>query len=163
MSTKDLSPLTPDEVGQLREAFPYITVLIAGCDGKIEPKELEWAVKIVHIRTFAGDESLDTFHEEVQADFTSKVSELIATLPAGTSERNTMIAEKLSELNPILAKLDPEIGTILYKGYKSFAERIAKSAGGFLSFFSIGPEEKKWIGLPMLQEIIHMDDDEEAE
>jgi hypothetical protein len=49
----------------------------------------------------------------------------------------------------------------LFKGYKSFAERIAKASGGILSFFSIGPEEKKWVGLPMISAIVYNPDEEE--
>ena len=65
--------------------------------------------------------------------------------------------------NPVLATLHPSIGAILYKGYVSFAERIAKASGGILSFFTIGPEEKKWIGLPMLTPIVYKVEEDEEE
>ena len=50
-----------------------------------------------------------------------------------------------------------------YKGFVSFAERIAKASGGILSFFTIGPEEKKWIGLPMLTPIVYKVEEDEEE
>lgn len=158
---QDLALLSPEELNKLKEAFAYITVLIAGADGKIDPDELSWAEKIAQIRTYAGDERLKTFHNEVNDSLSTQIKNFIAALPQDAKTRNAVISEKLAQLNPILASLDPSIGAYLYKGYVSFAERIAKSSGGFLSFFSIGPEEKKWIGLSMLTPIIHQDADEE--
>ena len=158
---QDLSFLSLDQQAQLRDAYAYITILIAGADGKIDPDELSWAEKITQIRTFAGDERLKTFHTEVNEGLPSKIKSLIEELPNDVSSRNAIISEKISQLNPILATLDPSIGYYLYKGYVSFAERIAKASGGFLSFFTIGPEEKKWVSLPMLTPIVYIPDEEE--
>ena len=158
---QDLSQLTPADITKLKDAYAYITVLIAGADGKIDPHELSWAEKIAQIRTFTGDERLHTFHEEVNAELSSKIKQLIAELPADPNNRNAVISAYLSDLNPVLATLDPYIGAYLYKGYVSFAQRIAKASGGVLSFFSIGPEERKWVGLPMLDAIIYTEEEEE--
>ena len=135
---QDLSQLTPADITKLKDAYAYITVLIAGADGKIDPHELSWAEKIAQIRTFTGDERLHTFHEEVNVELSSKIKQLIAELPADPNNRNAVISAYLSDLNPVLATLDPYIGAYLYKGYVSFAQRIAKASGGVLSFFSIG-------------------------
>lgn len=158
---QDLDLLSKEELTQLEDAFAYITILIAGADGKIDEKEITWAEKIAHIRTFAGDERLKTFHEEVDQNLHSRIETLIGELPKDVSSRSKMISEKLAQLNPVLSALDPYIGAYLYKGYLSFAERIAKSSGGFLSFFTISPEEKKWIGLPMLNAILYDEGEEE--
>ena len=37
---QDLSMLPPGQMTQLRDAYAYITILIAGADGKIDPNEL---------------------------------------------------------------------------------------------------------------------------
>ena len=158
---QDLSMLPPGQMTQLRDAYAYITILIAGADGKIDPNELSWAEKITQIRTFAGDERLRTFHTEVNEGISARIKSLIAELPSETSSRSAIISEKLAQLNPVLAALDPSLAFYLYKGYVSFAERIAKSSGGFLSFFTIGPEEKKWVGLPMLTPINYTPEEEE--
>ena len=158
---QDLSMLSREEVSQLEDAFAYIAILISGADGKIDPKELAWAEKIAQIRTFAGDERLKTFHEDVNQNLHSRIESLLSELPNEVSSRSSTISQKLSQLNPILAMLDPYIGAYLYKGYLSFAERTAKSSGGFLSFFTISSEEKKWISLPMLNAIIYNPDEEE--
>ncbi len=158
---QDLGLLSKEELTQLEDAFAYITILIAGADGKIDEKEITWAEKIAHIRTFAGDERLKAFHEEVDKNLHARIETLINELPKDVSSRSKMISEKLAQLNHVLSSLDPYIGAYLYKGFLSFAERIAKSSGGFLSFFTISPEEKKWIGLPMLNAILYDDGEEE--
>lgn len=153
--------LGADDIKKLKDAYAYITVLIAGADGNIDPNELSWAEKIVQIRTFSGDESFFHIHEEITKELPGKIKELIQELPQDVATRNKLISTQLEELNPILTGLDPAIGSYLYKGYLSFAQRIAKASGGFLSFFSIGPEEKKWVGLPMLTAIVYNPDEEE--
>lgn len=163
MEQDPMDVLTPEDIQLIKDAYAYITVLIAGADGKIEDKELEWAEKIVQIRTFSGDERFFPIHEAITAELPGKIRSLIAELPTDTAARNSAISGKLVELNPILAKLHPATGAYLYKGFVNFAERIAKASGGFLSFFSIGPEEKKWIGLPMLTAIIYVEEEEEEE
>ena len=160
---QDLSLLSAEEIILLKDAHAYITVLIAGADGNIDADELSWADKIAQIRTFAGDERLKDFHEAVNQELHEKIQQLIAELPKETADRNQIISDKLSQLNPVLATLHPSIGAILYKGYVSFAERIAKASGGILSFFTIGPEEKKWIGLPMLMPIVYKVEEDEEE
>lgn len=151
---QDLSLLTAEEISLLKDAHAYITVLIAGADGNIDADELSWADKIAQIRTFAGDERLKEFHEAVNQELHAKIQQVMAELPKEADNRNQIISGKLAQLNPVLAALHPSIGSYLYKGYVSFAERIAKASGGMLSFFTIGPEERKWIGLPMLTPIV---------
>jgi hypothetical protein len=152
---KDLNQLHPEEITRLKDAFAQITILIAGADGNIDPAELSWAEKIAEIRTFTGDERLHVFHEAVNAEIARRIRDMIAALPGDTASRNAGLSAELSQLNPILEKLDPQIAAYLYKGYVTFAERIAKASGGVLSFFTIGAEEKKWIGLPMLKPFIY--------
>src|SRR3989337_3299462 len=82
---QDLSLLTSEERSTLRDAFAYITILIAGADGKIDPNELSWAEKITQIRTFAGDERLRAFHTEVNENVSERIKSLIAELPTDTS------------------------------------------------------------------------------
>ncbi len=156
-----LKSLSQTEITELKDAHAYITVLIAGADGNIDKHEVAWAEKIVHFRTVTGEEGFKDFHDAVDAELPNKIQELMASLPGNPKERSEIISQKLANLNPILASLPPATGFYLYKGYTTFALRIARSSGGILSFFSIGPEEKKWVGLPMLDPI-HYDPDEES-
>ena len=158
-----MTVLTAQEIQTLKDSYAYIAVLIAGADGKMDTKELAWAEKIVQIRSFSGDERLFHLHEEITKELPGKIREVIGAMPQDLPTRNRAFTAEIEKLNPILESLDPFMGNYMYKGYLSFAERIAKSSGGFLSFFAIGPEEKKWIKLPMLHAIAYNPEDEEEE
>jgi len=153
--------LTQQEIQTIKDAYAYIAVLIAGAEGKIDNKELAWAEKIVQIRSFSGDERLYHLHEEITKELPGKIREVVSSLSGDQASRNKMLSTEIEKLNPILANLDPFMGNYMYRGFLSFAERIAKASGGFLSFFSVSPEEKKWIKLPMLHAIYYNPDEEE--
>jgi len=146
-------PISDEEKQTLIDATAWITLLIAGADGSIAQQELEWATKIAGIRAYSHPDSLDTYYERVGHSFQEKLDALISELPKDTTERTAALTAKLDTVNPILAKLDNPIAFSFYKGFRSFAEHIAKSDGGFLRFFSVSTEEKKLIGLPMLTKI----------
>lgn len=158
---RELRNLKPEEYSLLKDAAAYIVVLVAGADGNIDEQEIEWAEKIVHIRTYTGDERLKEFLQELDAELPAKITQLINELPKDVAKRSEIISERLEGLNPILASLSPAIGAYLYKGYVTYAHRIATSSGGFLGFMTINADEKKWIGLPMLQPIVYNAEEEE--
>lgn len=153
--------LSEDETKKLLDALPLITVLIAGADGKFEKEEMDWADKVTHIRSYKLKGELKDFYAEVHTNLMEKVQYFMDSMPSGVNERTIIISERLSDLNPILAKLDPSIGSKLYSGFVSFAEHIAKASGGVMGFFSINHAESKLIGLPMLSPVIYDGDEEE--
>ena len=146
--------ISAEQYDQLIEALPLITVLIAGADGKIDEQELNWAEKLTTIRTYANPQELNEFYASVEDILESRVQTLISNLPENVEMRESAISSKLSELNQILALLDNSVAFQLYESFTSFAKHIAKASGGFLRFGSISSKEKKWIDLPMLDQII---------
>jgi hypothetical protein len=152
--------LSPEEYASLKDAIPQITVLIAGADGKISPGETEWAKKLTNIRSYSAAEEYQSFYTEIGETFQTRVDDLIATLPGEVTARNGQISDTLAGLNRILHKLDPKHAAHLYTELKTFAKHVARSSGGFLKFWSVSAEEKKWIGLPML-EVFEWDDEAE--
>ncbi len=159
--TDQFNKLSAEELEKLLDAVPMIAVLIAGADGDIEDAELDWSKKVAHIRSYKMKADLQSFYEEVDKNYETKLNHFLSVLPAGTKERTRVISEKLSEINPILAKLDTEVGAKLYKSFLSFAEHIAKASGGIMGFFSINKAEAALIGLPMINPIIFESEEEE--
>lgn len=153
--------LSEAEYQKLKEAIANITIYIAGIDGKIDAEEMEWAQKVAEIRAYKMHKDLIEYYQEVGTDFEDKMNHILASYPEDYKERNVILENKLGELNPILASLDPKVGGRLYQSYLSFAQHVAKSSGGFLGFFSIGPEEKAVLDLPMLTPIAFEETDEE--
>ena len=160
--TEHFKILSDAEYDQLKDAISLITVYIAGADGNIDDDELKWAEKITSIRGYSNPEGLNEFYDDVGTDFQTRIEKYTSSL-SDLDVRNKTVEQKLSDLNPILAKLDTNLGSKLYTSYVSFAKHVAKASGGFLGFFSIGPAEKAVLDLKMLTPIVWEDEDATSE
>ena len=151
--------LTPEEFEKLRQRVTWITIMIAGADGKIDSEEVSWASKIAKIRSYAGPDLLNEYYVEVGKDFNEHLEELVANSSKDLKVRTAIAVDKVAELNPILAKLHPRIGALLYDSFVTFAMHVAKASGGFLRMWSVSYEENKYIDLPMLDKIEFVEED----
>lgn len=151
--------LSEKENEALKLAIAKITVLIAGADGKIDIEETSWAAKIAKIRTYNSTEVLLPYYNAVGLTYSDDVNELIRVMPEDTKTRCQQLSDDLEGLNAIFAKLPRKLASLYYRDMVSFAHHVAKASGGFLGFFQIGPNEKRWMDLPMI-EPIHYDEEE---
>lgn len=145
--------LNDDEYNKLRRAIALVTVLIAGADGQIDQEEKDWALKIQKIRAYKLPERLRNYYQDVGTDYAEVVESIISNYPESTDERQRQISNDLNQMNELLCKLDNDMGYDMYKSLLSFAKHVAKATGGFLGFGSIGPDEKAWVDLPMIDPI----------
>ena len=157
-----LNNLPADELQELYDAIPVITLLIAGADGEIEGEELAHSEKITKIRGFSGGEIMQDFYDKVGTDYPERLNRWLKVVSKDTAERNADLSGRLEKLNPILAKLTPELGAEMYRSFTTFAKHVAKASGGFWGFGSINKEEAELINLPMLTPIVVEKDGEEA-
>ncbi|MFK8103403.1 MAG: hypothetical protein AB8G15_12795 [Saprospiraceae bacterium] len=155
----NLDRLSEEEKQELYDAIPLITILIAGADGNIDEEELEWSKKLTHIRSYSTGEQLQVFYSKIEADLQDKLKRWQDALPKDVKERQASISARLSQLNPILAKMDVEAGAVFYQHLTSFAKHVAKASGGFLGFGSISKEEEELINLPMVTPIVIEEDE----
>lgn len=151
------------EYEKLQEAISWITLLVAGADNEIDHEETEWAHKLTKIRSYANEDTLHEFYHDVGENFDAVLVDLITSVKGDADTRRKELEEKLSSLNPIMAKLPNHVGAALYQSYKSFAKHVAQSHGGFLGFGSISSNEQKVIGLNTLDAIELIEDNEEEE
>jgi len=145
----------------VKDSIAWITVLIAGADGKIDEEETEWAKKLTKIRGYSNPNALTPFYDEVGLNFDEKLTSLISNVPTDTQQRTDILSRKLSQLNEILPQLDNALAFSLYESYKTFAKHVAESSGGFLRFFTVNSEEAALINLPMVTPIELVDSEEE--
>lgn len=143
--------LSAEEYAMLKDSIPQITILIAGADGKISEGETDWAEKVTGIRTYSSAEEHQEFYREIGESFQARLDQLINELPQDVGGRNAKLSETLSRLNGVLHKLEPKDAARMYKELRSFADHVARSSGGFLKFWSVSAEEKKWVELPMIE------------
>ncbi|MBU6340468.1 MAG: hypothetical protein KGS48_03145 [Bacteroidetes bacterium] len=158
--------LTEEEINALVDAPALITILIAGADGEVDQEERTWSERLLRSRTYNKPKELNEFYRVVSEIFWVKLNGLMHELPSEPDKRNPIIAETLGKLNPVFGKLEAEIAYDLYHGFVKLAEETAKASGGFLRIGAIGPEEAKWMHLPMLNPIekpAHLKSDAETE
>lgn len=154
MSIHAFAELTEQEVDQMIGSISLVTVLIAGADGDIDPKETAWAKKIANIRTYSTPAPFQEFYKLVGQDYQERLDKVLATYPKDVAARQQKISDELAALNPILAKLENKWAAGYYSDLLSFAKHVATADGGVLGFFSVSGDEEKWINLPMINKII---------
>lgn len=152
--TQEFNGLNEEEYGQLKEAVSLITVLMAGADGDIDQKEKDWAAKVTQIRSYSLPDGLKDFYQDVGEDFDESLKAAIGRYEGDTSQRNEAIANELAKLNEIFPKIENRIAASrLYESLVSFAEHVAKASGGFLSWGKINADEKRLLGLTMIDPV----------
>jgi hypothetical protein len=145
------SNLSKEEIEQLNEAPALITILIGASDGILDGEERTWSENLLRAKGFAGDKILQDYYRYVAEGFWVALHHHFAVLPTTVPERNAIIIERLENLNPVLAKLDPKVAQSLHKGYLGLAEEVAKASGGFLRIGGISAEEQEMLKLPMIR------------
>lgn len=143
--------LNEDQRRMMYEAVPRVALLIAGADGSIDLKEIQWAEKLTEIRSYAFDEVMQPYYAAVHRQFKEVFHTMIDEYPDETEARKSRLREELSHLNPILGTIDPVFARHFYHSLLSFARHVAEASGGFLRFGTISKEEQDLIELPMIQ------------
>lgn len=145
--------LTTSELDALLEAPVLIVALIGAADGIFDAEEREWSDRLVNVFTYAKPKTVNDFYTRVSDNFIGKVSDKLSSLESDEDVREEELSAQLNALNPILAKLPPALGVVLYKSFLSLAKETAKASGGFLRIGAIAEAEHRWINLPMLTPI----------
>lgn len=149
----EFEKLRQDEIDVLFKAPIYVTILIAGADGKIDKAERQRAIEVAKNRQSRAREQLMGYYKEVGNDFDSKFDNLLGELPSGLEARNKEITKELRKLNFIFAKIDKNFAIKLRASLKDLAKKIAESSGGILGYLSISYEEAQLMELRMIKEI----------
>ncbi len=147
---KELERLTDMEAEQMLKAPILLCILIAGADGTIDRREIKEAINVAGKRK--EKTILDNYFKEVSTDFEDKLKVLLQSYPYESTQRNPILIQELSQLNPILKKLDKTFSKPFYDMLKELAEKIAGSSGGLWGMMSVDSEEAKYIRLPMIED-----------
>lgn len=150
---KHFESLSAEELALLEDAPALITILVGGADGELDREERTWSERLIRSRTYNKPSELNEFYMHVAEQFWAKMNSFMNELPQSVAERSAILEDRLKKVNPILAKLSPEIAYQLYKGSLALAQETAKSSGGFLRIGAVNNMEKNWMELPMIKPI----------
>ncbi|MEO6694772.1 MAG: hypothetical protein ABIY50_10855 [Ignavibacteria bacterium] len=148
----ELRNLSEIETNLLLNTPALVTLLIAGAEGNIEAKELDWGAKITHFRGEDRQSILQNYYKEVDANFNDILKQLISAMPQEVNERTTAINNELQKINEIYPKLEQDLSRELHKSYKSLAKHVAQASGGIWGYGSISPQEQKLIDLEVIKD-----------
>lgn len=155
--------LSNEEIDALVEAPALITILVGMADDQLDGEERTWSERLLRSRTYNNPKELNEFYRVVVEGFWARVQNEVNHLPQDAEDRGQKLSDRLTRLNPILAKLDTELAAALYKGFVNLAEETAKASGGFLRIGAISAAESKWTNLPMLDPIFSPNKEEDVE
>ncbi len=152
MAVKEFENLREDEVQVLLDAPVYVSILIAGADGKIDKSERKEAIEVARSKQSRAREQLVEYYKMVGESFEDKFNSLIESLPEDTKDRNTDIEQELRKLNFILPKIDRPFAIKFYASLKDLAKKIAEASGGILGYLSVSYEEQTLMELKMIND-----------
>ena len=146
---KDLS----QEESELMYSLPiYVSVLIAGADGKIDSLEIKKAVSLAGLKKKKARKDLLDYYNHVNTDYEDKIKMTIANLPSGNKEREKLLFKQIEQANDVFKKVDKTFATKLYASLKEIAKHIAEASGGVFGYMSVGYEESRLIDLKMIKD-----------
>ena len=141
------------EESELMYSLPiYVSVLIAGADGKIDSMEIKKAVSLAGLKKKKARKDLLDYYNHVNTDYEDKIKMTIANLPLGHKEREKILIDNLSQANDIFPKVDKAFVIKLYASLKETAKHIAEASGGVFGYMSVGYEESRLIDLKMIKD-----------
>jgi hypothetical protein len=144
--------LSTDE-RELMYSLPiYVSVLIAGADGKIDAVEIKKAVSLSDIKKLKARKDLLEYYNHVSTDYEDKIKMTIANLPVGHKEREKILVDNLQSVNAVFKKIDKPFAIKLYASLKEIAKHIAEASGGVFGYMSVGYEESRLIDLKMIKD-----------
>jgi|AntRauTorckE5430_2_1112549.scaffolds.fasta_scaffold01334_4 hypothetical protein len=145
----EFNKLTDAEAKSLYQAPAMIAVLIASADSQIDEQETTWAKKVMSFRQEVGNELLFDYYEIAESFFVETMTSLLSE-EKGTQTRIANLETALTNLNPILAKVDSKFTSELLESWKSFAKQVAKATGGIFGFGGVSAQEKHLMDLKMI-------------
>ena len=119
--------LSSAEKNLIVNAPVLISALVSGSDGEFTPREIQQAVKIIHIKTYSETRDVSGVYKTVDGHTEESIEMLISSLPESTTERNEMLISMLKGLNDIFPKLDHGFAHDLYTSLKELAFYVSKA------------------------------------
>ncbi len=146
-----LQKLSEQEQTLVRRSPIWVTLLIACADHDIEEAEINRAKEIIHIKSFTVQNDVRNLYKDLNQHVDEEIDFALQSLSADGKERLAFLEEHIAKLNGIFAKLDPTYATQLYNSLIGLAKVVARADGGLFGISKIGPDEAKYVNLPMLQ------------
>ena len=134
--SKEIDSLDPIDRGIILRA-PAVVALLAAVsdDGVVSEDEKAASIRLAHLRTYTSKPILHNYYEEVDKCFEENFEMILNQLPEGWKEKERFLENRLTNLDPVLQKLNTVYSEELITSLKSFAKHVFKSNSNFLQNF----------------------------
>jgi polyribonucleotide nucleotidyltransferase len=147
----ELANLSNSEAEIVLKSPILCCILIAGADNEIDQKEIKKAIALSQKKMKRTSSRLQQFYQVLGEDFEDKFKIILQEYPVEITQRELLLISDLSTLNNVMPKLDRSFAKEFYASLLEIAGEIAKSSGGVLGVGKIGPEEARYVQLPMIK------------
>lgn len=133
---KEIDKLDPIDRGIILRA-PAVVALLAAVsdDGIVSEDEKADAIRLAHLRTYTSKPILHNYYKEVDKCFKDDFDLILSQLPEEWKEKEQFLENRLTNLDPVLQKLDTVYAEELITSLKSFAKHVFKSNSNLLQNF----------------------------
>ncbi len=129
----------------------WISILIAGADGKIDRSEIKKAIQIANLKQGSNKKLIADYYKTVASRFEVNLKGFILLMPENKVQRFDFLINKLERANYLLSKLEKDFAHQLYLSFVEFANMVAHASGGILGLNSVSKSESKYIDLNMIK------------
>jgi hypothetical protein len=147
---KGFEALTDEELDHLMQAPALVTALIGLADGELDREERTWPERLMRERNFVDSPLLKDFYMVVAEGFWASLHGTLGELPASAAARTQHLTAALTNLNPILDKLDTALASAIYQSLLRLAVAVSEVPSNSRPAINGEHPEAAWIGLPML-------------
>ena len=147
-----LRHLSDKERQTIKDAPIWVSLFIASANGHIDNKELKRIKDVIHVKSYSLKNDVHLLYEELDdaSKIDALISEVIGSLPEDPEERVQNLYDRISQLNPILPKLDNTYARQYYKSLREIGVSVANASGGVLGVGKVGEEEHNLLELRMI-------------
>lgn len=125
---KHFEKLTKEERELLLKA-PVLVSLLASCSfNKINKSQKADAIKLAHIKTFAGDVPLIPYYDAVDKLFKEEYEDAQKKYAPFDDSKLNSLRKEIDKINAIISKLDKGYGKILHQSLENYGKHV-KNAG----------------------------------
>jgi hypothetical protein len=96
---------------------------------------MKTALRLTHIKTFAGDPIVADFYREVEKNFEPTIATLNKELPQDKISRTVAITHQLKKLDVILKKVSPYYADAFRHSMRMYKDQVARAHHNFWEYF----------------------------
>jgi hypothetical protein len=115
----------------------YISLLASTAEKNLDAQEMRTALRLAHVKTFAGDPLVADFYREVDKKFKDVLAILDNELPTDKMQRDAIMRIEMHKLDGIIQKFSPDYADAFMHSLRIYKQQVLKAHQNVLEYFLI--------------------------